>query len=204
MRAGQDSESGKWAAAQALEMECDFDVAPQNPADLQKIAERRISDIDHDAHNADFAQGTTLKALGTEAEVQIWVGNELRNRRHRGYSTERESEVVGNNRPDIRLRSGDISLPIEIKVAESWTLPELEAALTAQLEGRYLLHQDARHGVLLIVHQHARSRGWQDTKGAWLTFPQVIARLRALAVERAGVSHDAAKAVIGVIDVSDL
>lgn len=204
MRAGQDSESGKWAAVQAFEMERDFDVAPQNPADLQKIAMRRISDIDHDAHNADFAQGTTLKALGTEAEVQIWVGNELRNRRHRGYSTERESEVVGNNRPDIRLRAGDISLPIEVKVAESWTLPELEAALATQLEGRYLLHQDARHGVLLIVHQHARPRGWQGANGAWLSFAQVVAFLKVLAVERSGVSHDAAKAVIAVIDVSDL
>ena len=54
----------------------------------------------------------------------------------------------------IRLRSKvtDAGLPIEVKIAENWTVEELEEALTDQLCGQYLRSADARHGILLITH----------------------------------------------------
>ena len=60
------------------------------------------------------------------------MANELRNRQGRAYSVEREPHVVDEKEPDIRLRAkaSDASLPIEVKVPESWSLAELEEALT--------------------------------------------------------------------------
>jgi hypothetical protein len=167
---------------------------------------RRIFDLEYALHNDDFAQGRVVKALRPEAAVQSWVADRLRLKQGRAYSLEREPQVVEGKMPDIRLRARntDASLPVEIKVAESWSLPELEDALTNQLGRRYLRAQDAHHGVLLVVHQKARRYGWRDAQGRMLTFPMVIAHLKEIAAAAATVDPDAPQARIGVLDVSDV
>ena len=205
-RAQQDSERAPWPPGEARELEARFDFAPRTPCDLQSLVMLRISDIQHDLHHADFAQGATLKSLPNEREVQKWVAAELRNRQGRAYSVEREPHVVEEKEPDVRLRAKatDASLPIEIKVAESWTLSELENALTVQLGGRYLRAQDAKHGVLLLVHQRGRPRGWASANGNRLKFEGVVEHLRKIGDEMAARAHDAPKATVAVLDVSDI
>lgn len=203
-RAANDAEASPWPSSEAHELELEFDVSPCTSADLQKVAMSRIREINHDAHSHDFAQGSTLKLLPDEAAVQNWVAIELFHRRRRGYTAERESEVVNAKKPDIRLRSGDASLPIEIKVAESWRLAELEDALNKQLEGRYLLHSDARYGVLLLVHRRHHPEGWSRRGGPTLNFEQLVAHLEAMARSNAAKSGDSAKAEIATLNVSDI
>ena len=134
------------------------------------------------------------------------MANELKHRRGRAYTLVREPHVVDEKEPDIRLQSNatDASMPIEIKVAESWTLAQLEHALTGQLAGRYLREKDKRHGVLLLVHQAARDRGWQGGAGSYLTFAQVVDHLKVMAREIESRGADASRAEIAVIDVSDI
>jgi hypothetical protein len=205
-RAEQDSELDAWPAGEAFALEQEFDRAPASPADLQKVAMRRLSDIQHALHNEDFAQGETFKRLPVEADVQIWVADVLRNRQGRAYSVEREPEVVAKKAPDIRLRArtSDASLPIEIKVVESWTIPQLEFALTKQLGGRYLRGSEANYGVLLLVHQKARPQGWKEASGRMLTFPEVVHHLRGIADQEASRSVGSPKAQVAVIDVSSI
>jgi hypothetical protein len=91
---------------------------------------------------------------------------------------------------------------MEIKVAESWTLEQLEAALRDQLCGRYLRSREGRHGVLLLVHQDARARGWTNVQtGETLNFAQVVAHLRAQAAAIAA-TPDGPQPEIAVLDVS--
>jgi hypothetical protein len=206
-RAEADSEHSPWEPDEAFELEQKFDTAPNTPLDLQRVAMRRLADIGHDLHHADFAQGAVVKALKGERAVQNWIANELRTRQRRAYSVEREPHVVEEKEPDIRLRAQttDASLPIEIKVAESWSLSELEDALNIQLGGRYLRHQDGKHGVLLLVHQKRRgSRGWESAAGSSLSFREVVSHLATLADENAAKGADAPQAVIAVLDVSDI
>ncbi len=203
-RAANDAEHSPWRPEEAYAMESEFDSAPNTPLDLQRVALRRVSDMDYALHNNDFAQGRVFKALQPEASVQVWVADRLRMKQGRAYSLEREPQVVEGKMPDIRLRarSTDAGLPVEIKVAESWSLPQLEHALTVQLGGRYLRAQDAHHGVLLVVHQKARRYGWRAADGHFLTFPQVVAHLKKIADAAAAVAPDAPQARIAVLDVS--
>jgi len=94
-------------------------------------------------------------------------------------------------------------VPIEIKVTDRWTLEDLEAALVTQLCGKYLRAKDARHGVLLIVHRRARERGW-ELKGAktYLTFEQVVARLKNMACEISAADPTGPQPEIVLLDVS--
>jgi len=137
--------------------------------------------------------------------VQVWMADRLRLKQGRSYSVERESHVVDEKEPDIRLRSKvtDASLPIEVKIAEKWTLEQLEEALADQLCGQYLRSNDARHGILLLVYLKPRPRGWPvGGQTTYLDFSRVVAHLRTLAARIAGESSDAPQPEIAVIDVS--
>ena len=203
-RAALDSEHEPWRAGEAAALEETFDTAPQTPRDLQRVAMRRIYDINHDLHHADFAQGVTLKRLQNEREVQVWVANEFRNRKGRAYTGEREPHVVEEKEPDIRLQASgsDASLPIEIKVAESWSLLDLERALETQLGGRYLRAKDARHGILLLVHKEHHT--WNGPAGEKWKLADVVKHLRAIADVVASRGQGEPRAMIGVIDVADV
>ena len=160
-RAAEDSESAPWPPAEPFAFERSYETAPHTARDLQRVALRRLADIQHELLHGDFAQGATLSALPDEPAVQNWVADRLRLKQGRAYSIEREPHVVGEKEPDVRFRAKatDASVAMEIKVTESWTLPDLEAALTDQLCGRYLRAKDARYGILLLVHQKARTKG---------------------------------------------
>ncbi len=203
-RAAQDSESDSWKAGGAAAFEQSAETEPQTPRDLQLAALRRLADMQHDLHHDDFQQGETLAGLAGEDAVQKWIADRMRLKQGRSNSVEREVHVADENEPDIRLRAKatDASVPAEVKVAESWTLDELEAALKTQLCGKYLRAREGRHGILLLVHQKSRPKGWQGPHGAMLTFDQVVKHLRAVAVAIAASSSDAPEPEIAVLDVS--
>jgi hypothetical protein len=203
-RAEQDSESAAWKPGESAVFEDTAETEPQTTRDLQLVGLRRLADMQHDLHHGDFQQGETLAGLEDENAVQRWIADRLRLKQGRSYSVEREVHVADEKEPDLRLRAKatDASVPIEIKVAESWTLEKLEGALTDQLCGKYLRAKDSRHGILLLVHQAPRSRGWLDHAGKVLTFDQVARQLATMAVAISGSSADAPQPEIFVLDVS--
>jgi hypothetical protein len=203
-RAAQDSESAPWPSGEACAFEEKCESLPQTTHDLQRLILARLSDFQYELLHDDFPQGSTLCGLPNEKAVQIWMGDRLRGMQGRSYSVERESKVVDEKEPDIRVRSApDASVPIEIKVPESWSREQLEGALADQLCGRYLRARNARHGILLLVHQKARSRGWtRPQDGGHMTFGEIVEHLRAMAREIAGTHPDGPQPEIAVIDVS--
>jgi hypothetical protein len=178
---------------------------PQTLLDLQRLLLARFLDLQYSLLNDDFAQGSTLRALTGERAVQNWMGDYLRRSQGRSYSIGREPHVVEEKEPDIRARSkaNDASVPIEIKVAESWTLQQLEEALVDQLCGRYLRSGGGRHGILLLVHLEARPRGWTNPKdGRRMDFAETVEHLRSIAKSIAGADADSPQPEISVIDMS--
>jgi hypothetical protein len=171
---------------------------------LQLVALRRLADMQYDLLHDDFQQGETLAVLADENAVQRWVADRMRLKQGRSYSLEREVHVADEKEPDIRLRAKatDASVPIEVKVAESWTIHDLETALKDQLCDKYVRAREGRYGILLLVHQTPRPKGWQARDGAMMTFDQVVKHLRAMAVAIAASSSNAPQAEIAVLDVS--
>lgn len=203
-RAGADSESAPWLGGDVQAFETDFLMVPRTPQDLQRVALGRLRDLQHDLVHSDFAQGAAVARLPNEVDVQLWFADMLRRKEGRSYSIEREPHVAEEKEPDVRFRARatDASVPMEIKVAESWTLQDLEDALTTQLVGRYLRDRSARHGILLLVHQTPRPRGWQERSGRFLTFAKVVDRLEGLARRIAAQEPNAPYVEVAAIDVS--
>jgi hypothetical protein len=202
-RAAKDSEPRAWKAGEVVAFEEAAETEPQTTRDLQLVGLRRLADMQHDLIHDDFQQGRTLASLTDERAVQNWVADRLRLKQGRSYSVEREVHVADEKEPDVRFRAKatDASVPMEIKVAESWTFPELEDALTNQLCGRYLRARESRHGILLLVHQRRKPLGW-TSKAKYLTLEQVVNHLHAMAAKIAGSTWDAPQPEIAVLDVS--
>ena len=204
-RAIQDSESAPWMPADVSAFEQRHEAPPRTAKDLQSVLLRRLEDMQHDLQHGDFSQGLTLKALPQEVDVQNWVADRLRLKQGTSFSVEREMHVAGEKEPDVRVRAKatDTAVAMEIKVVDSWTLKKLDDALEVQLCGQYLRSKDGRHGVLLLVHQEARAKGWEDTAtGVFLSLPEVVARLSARAAVIAGSHNDAPQPEVSVVDVS--
>jgi hypothetical protein len=204
-RAMQDSESAAWPASEVIAFESTTEAAPSTGKDLQRTALRRFEDMQHDLLHGDFAQGGTVQALRGETAVQNWIAERLRLKQGRSYSVEREPHVADEKEPDVRLRAkpADASVAIEIKVPESWTVAQLEAALSDQLCSRYLRARDARHGILLLMHQKKKPKGWKDPDtGMFLSFDKVVERLCRLARYIASTAPEAPQPEIAVVDVS--
>lgn len=204
-RAARDSECAPWAAGDALAFETDSEAVPSTAKDLQTTALRRLDDMQYDLLQGDFSQATTLRAQPTERAVQNWIADRLRLKQGQAYSIEREPHVADEKEPDIRLQGKvpDVSTPIEIKVAESCSICELEAALSTQLCGQYLRARGARHGILLLVHKVSRPKGWKAPNGdGFWSFTAVTAHLRRLAAAIASQAPDSPQPEIAVLDVS--
>jgi len=203
-RAANDAEHTAWRADEAFRVEQQFERPPVTGRELQLVALQRLEDLQHDLVHGDFQQGTTLSARPDERAVQNWMADRLRQMQGTAYSIEREVHVADEKEPDLRFRAkaSDASVATEIKVAKSWTMQQLEDALVNQLCGQYLRAQEGREGILLLVHQKPRAKGWQQPDGTYLNFEAVVQRLRDLAVRIRSESPAGPQPEICVVDVS--
>jgi hypothetical protein len=203
-RAATDSELTAWAGEDALRFEQRFERAPTTGRELQLLAIQRIEDLQHDLLHGDFAQGATLSNLPHEPAVQAWIADRMRLSQGNSYSVEREPETVGAKKPDMvfTARAADAKVPVEIKIAESWSVGELEDALERQLCGQYLRARDCREGLMIVVHQRARPKGWALPDGQFLSFVELVQRLRGLTAQILHRSPDGPQPELTVIDVS--
>lgn len=204
-RAGQDSESPPWSADEVRAFERDFNALPKTGADLQRVLIGRLEDLQDELIHGDYTQGRVLARLPLEVDVQNWFADRLRSQQGRSYSVEREPHVADEKEPDIRARAKatDANVPIEIKVADSWSFTEMEFALTGQLQGRYLRDPNAKFGILLAIHQdEAKKKHWLDADNQAHTFAELVQHLNNVAGRIASTGVEAAQMVVIGIDVS--
>ncbi len=206
-RAVEDSNCAPWPPSAVEEFERRFETAPRTPEDLKSLVRNRIEDMQHDLIHGDFGQGRTLKNLRNEIDVQNWIADRFRLTQSHSYSVEREAHVIQEKEPDIRIRakSTDATVAVEVKVAEDWTLKELEEALNKQLCGQYLRSRNGRHGLLLLVHKVGRKRGWKVSKSrGYYGFTQVVEHLAKRAARIRASGTESPQPEIAAIDVSNV
>jgi hypothetical protein len=203
-RAAQDAEHMAWAADETFRFEQQFEKQPVTGQELRLVALQRLEDLQHDLINGDFQQGNTLRALPDERAVQNWMADRLRQVQANAYSVEREVHVADEKEPDLRFRAkaSDANVATEIKIAESWTLKQLEDALVKQLCGQYLRSGDGREGILLLVHKKPRPNGWKQPDGSYLNFDALVRHLGGLAAGIRRESPSGPQPQVFAMDVS--
>ena len=204
-RAAIDAEFPPYDPEAVIALDTHHEAPPQDSHNLFKVMMDRLDDLEHDLAHHDFTIRPTLKGIRTEPEIQPFLARWFLDRANGAYVVTREDQVVDGKHPDIRLSvvNGDLKAVVEVKIADNWTLTDLERALRNQLTGQYLRHSSCKAGCLLLTY-HGRKQYWvhPETRKR-LTFPELVALLddKARVIETDSM-HDVRVAAFG-LDLTD-
>jgi len=125
----------------------------------------RLDAFDHDLLNADDSPVDTLRKAEQETELRRFMAYWLRKNDRGIFDFTQEAVAKDEKRTDIRLHPKSLYhsyATIELK-RETWSISELETALTDQLLGQYLGHENCRVGCLVICQREPKE--WQNPNG---------------------------------------
>lgn len=202
-RAAVDAEFDAFNATDIQAMETHLEAPPHDRYGLFRLMMDRLDELSHDMADDDFSDRRTLQTITEEIEMQRTVAQRLRAKATGAYVVTREDEVADRKEPDIRLACvrGNQKAVIEIKIADSWSLKQLETALREQLVEQYLRHETSRAGCLMLTY-HGRKKHWKHPEtGARLGFCDAVDYLAAIAKT---IEHDMAHEVCLAVHALDL
>jgi len=177
-RAALDAEFEPWHGTDVAEFALSAKKQPRSESDLYELALVRLDDIKIDIEDGNESEATLLRKLTQETEIRTVFANRLKQSSRSRYTVGSEEELADASRIDIRLNAPQISapIPIELKIADKWTLAELRERMENQLIGQYM--RTSRYGIFLVVHTGKKKR-WRDnnTKNM-LPFAKLIDTLK--------------------------
>ncbi|MDW9476928.1 hypothetical protein GOA69_32430 [Sinorhizobium meliloti] len=161
-KAEQDGDLEPWSLRQVRTFAREIERTPANHRELAELVHLRFQDLKDDLENGDSSVASLLLAVTEETEVRKYLGHELREKARGRYSVPQEEELADAKRPDLRfLGSGfDGPVPVELKLADKWSGPDLFERLENQLCGDYLRDNRSSHGLFVLVYSGVK-KAWE-------------------------------------------
>ncbi|WP_375282927.1 NACHT domain-containing protein [Marinicauda pacifica] len=180
-KAQTDAEGQEWSAKQVLEFHREQERTPANHQELFDLAVHRFRDLKADLENGDSSVATTLLKVEQEVEMRKYLGGELRKLANGRYSIANEDELADAKRIDLRFfgTGFDGPVPVELKLSDKWTGPDLYERLENQLCGDYLRDRHSSMGLFVLVHRGQQST-WRFPGGEIVDFEKLVEKLQAL------------------------
>ena len=207
-RATEDANLPPWAPAEVVAFASRHETPPRTLSELHEIVLDRLEDIEDDIIAGRFSNKDMLRQdsrkRADERRIQLAIANELDLRKDDVYSIEREPEQADHNEPDISIQRAGIpqALPIEIKVADSWSYMELKNTISDQLIGKYMKPRGATHGLLVLTY-HGKKKSWRTGCGRTLqSFSDLLAALQGEADSLASVDPQVDQISVFGIDLT--
>ena len=127
------------------------EIDPKNDKELFAIARKRLQVLKWDVEQSDNSLRDELRRGDPEIHLRRWLQRKLNERSQKRYNIPQEEEIDLREKPDLRLENPKTDpISIEIKWADSWTLPQLLERLENQLVGQYLRAHNSRFGIFLL------------------------------------------------------
>jgi hypothetical protein len=177
-RAALDAELEPWSGAAVAEFAVWAEKQPKSEADLFALGLARLDDLKKDIEEGDESIATLLLKVTNEPELRRYFADQLRKSSRAFYTVGSEEELADATRTDIRLNAPQVSapVPIELKIADKWTLAQLIERLENQLVGQYM--RVSQYGIFLVVH-NGKKKSWKDTRAKKLLgFAELIETLK--------------------------
>lgn len=204
-RAATDAEFEPFYPQAIVELESRCELPPHDRDGLFQVMMDRLDGLAHDFSHHDFSDRKTVRSIASEAEMQRTLATRLDGKANGIYTVGREEEVADGKETDIRLSAtlGKQKAVAEVKLADKYTVTELEYALRNQLVGQYLRHEHCKAGCLLLTYNGQKKRWQHPVTKLLMTFPALLEHLskqaRALEVEN---NHSVRLAIFG-LDLTD-
>lgn len=178
-RAELDSDMRPWSPTQVREFNQDFERTPGNHKELADLAVLRLLDLKYDLEDGDSSIAGILQTVTLEPEMRKFIGRELGENANGRYSISQEEELADAKEPDLRfLGMGfDGPVPVELKLADNCTGPDLFERLKNQLCRDYLRDDSSNRGVFLLVYRGDKTK-WKLPDGGYVVFSNLINALQ--------------------------
>ncbi|WP_236232550.1 NACHT domain-containing protein [Pseudomonas tohonis] len=178
-KATADSQTPPWSPERVIEFHDYLENTPSTHRELWNLAIDRLNDLKRDLEDGDSSIAEILLLAEQETVIRKFIGNWLRDRAAGRYVIPQEEQLADDKRPDFRVHSNhfDAPVPIELKLADKWTGPQLLERLENQLGGDYLRDIRSNCGVFLLVN-HGGKKSWKFSKKNKATFQDVIQKLQ--------------------------
>ena len=178
-RAELDSDMEPWSPEDLWEFNNKMERTPKTHKELAELAVLRLHDLKYDLEDGDSSIAGILQTVTLETEMRKFIGRELEEKANGRYSISQEEELADAKEPDLRfLDMGfDGPVPVELKLADNCTGPELFERLENQLCRDYLRDDHSTRGIYLLIYRGDKSR-WQLPNGRHVIFSDLIDELQ--------------------------
>ena len=193
-----DSEFDPWAGSAIAEFALSATRTPISQADLHDLALARIDDLKLDIEDGDESEAVLLRKLKKETEVRTIFANRFRKSSRFLYTIGSEEELADATITDIRFNAPKVSapVPVELKIADKWSFPQLRERMENQLIGQYM--RDSQYGCFLLVYNGKKPR-WRDSDtNKLVNFDELIVSLQRDANDLIRNQNVAALEVMGI------
>ncbi len=165
-KAEEEADLIPWSSEQFEEFHTAQEKTPSTHHDLYGLAVRRLFDLKHDLEDGDNSSSSLLINEKSETKIRNFIGGWCRDKSMGRYSISQEEELSDEKRPDIRFVSSgfDAPVPIELKLANNWSGPDLFERLENQLCGDYLRDNRSNCGIYLLVYLDKKT-SWKIPNG---------------------------------------
>ena len=178
-RAEVDADHEPWSIGQFREFHSEQERTPSNHRQLFELALMRLTDLKHDLEHGDTSIAATLQRVKGELELRNFIANSCRQTAHGRYSVPQEDELADAMRPDLRFYGTgfDAPVPVELKLADNWSGPQLFERLESQLCCGYLRDNRSRRGIFLLVRT-GKQLTWELRDGSSVAFDPLVQALQ--------------------------
>ena len=162
-RAEQDGDIVSWVPSKVRDFHDKLERTPTNHRELAELAILRLLDLKDDLEQGDSSIASILKKVNQETEIRKYIGKELRDKAQGRYSIPQEEELADAKKPDLRFHGAgfDGPVPVELKLADNWTGPQLFERFENQLCGDYLRDNRSGRGIFLLVYRGGKKSHWE-------------------------------------------
>lgn len=152
-RAEEDADLEPWSAQQMREFARNQMSTPTTHRQLFDLTVNRLIDLKSWIEGGNDSPYRTWQRVEGETEMRNLVAGWLNNNASGRYSCAQENELPNRQRPDIWTQNPYIPspVPIELKLLDNWSGPQLCERLRNQLAGDYLREETAGCGIMLLV-----------------------------------------------------
>jgi hypothetical protein len=163
-RAEEDSDIEAWSVEQLIEFEQSLTMTPATHRQLFELVVHRLVDLKSWLECGNDSPWQIWQRAERETAMRNLIVGWLNQTSQRQFTIVQEAEIANAQRPDIWVQCQSVNspVPIELKLLEKWSGPELCERLRNQLVGDYLREPSARFGVMLLVW-----RGTDQTQRRW-------------------------------------
>jgi hypothetical protein len=128
-----------------------------------------------------YSEAAVLQAIDRETVMRNYIGGWCERTSHGRYHLPQEEELADAKRPDLRwFGSGFTShVPVELKLAENWSGPELAERLENQLCGDYMRESGSTRGIFLLTYRGKDGKtSWELPLGTVGSFDELVSGLQ--------------------------